>query len=146
MTTLWKLWNGYGPLKSGLYAVARIGPDDAPSGLVGAEGYDIVGRKDVLEYINKFKISRRRQSLWRRTANLKSQIRQQKDVSGVFSGHYATHPKTSEKLPIWIADYVMMDYGSGAVMGVPAHDKRDLQFAGKYNLPIKCDIGNQSLI
>lgn len=57
--------------------------------------------------------------------------------SGVFSGFYATNPVNEEKIPIWIADYVLNSYGTGAVMAVPAHDERDFQFAKKFNLPIK---------
>ncbi|SFJ10202.1 leucine--tRNA ligase [Thermoflavimicrobium dichotomicum] len=56
---------------------------------------------------------------------------------GYFTGAYAKHPLTGEKIPIWVANYVLVDYGTGAVMGVPAHDERDFQFAKKYHLPIK---------
>lgn len=55
---------------------------------------------------------------------------------GIFTGSYAVHPLTGAKLPIWIANYVLPDYGTGAVMGVPAHDERDFEFATKYELPI----------
>ena len=55
---------------------------------------------------------------------------------GVFTGLYATSPFTNTKIPIWVADYVLMDYGSGAVMAVPAHDERDFAFATQYKLPI----------
>ena len=60
----------------------------------------------------------------------------QKDKTGIFSGAYATNPATGEAIPIWIADYVMAGYGLGAIMAVPAHDERDFEFAGKYDLPI----------
>ena len=59
------------------------------------------------------------------------------EKKGVFSGLYVTHPITHEQLPIWIANYVLMNYGSGAVMAVPAHDERDFEFATKYKLSIK---------
>jgi len=59
-----------------------------------------------------------------------------KAKTGVFTGAYAHHPLTGKLIPIWVADYVLMGYGSGAVMGVPGHDKRDFTFAKKYNLPI----------
>lgn len=62
---------------------------------------------------------------------------QSKEKTGVWTGAYAIHPATQEQIPIWIADYVMMTYGTGAIMAVPAHDKRDFEFARKYNLPIK---------
>ncbi|KTS04986.1 leucyl-tRNA synthetase [Microbacterium testaceum] len=57
--------------------------------------------------------------------------------TGVFLGHYAINPINGEKLPIWAADYVLADYGHGAVMAVPAHDQRDLDFARAFDLPVK---------
>jgi leucyl-tRNA synthetase len=59
-----------------------------------------------------------------------------KDKSGVFTGAFAINPVNSEKIPVWIADYVMMGYGTGAIMAVPAHDERDFEFAEKFQLPI----------
>lgn len=59
------------------------------------------------------------------------------EKEGMFIGGFAINPMNNEKVPIWIANYVLMDYGTGAVMGVPAHDQRDFEFATKYNLPIK---------
>jgi leucyl-tRNA synthetase len=60
-----------------------------------------------------------------------------KDKSGVFTGAFAVNPVNGEQIPIWIADYVMMGYGTGAIMAVPAHDDRDFEFATKFSLPIK---------
>lgn len=60
-----------------------------------------------------------------------------KDKSGVFTGAYAINPINGEKLPIWIADYVLASYGTGAIMAVPAHDTRDFEFAQKFDLDIK---------
>jgi leucyl-tRNA synthetase len=60
-----------------------------------------------------------------------------KDKSGVFTGAYAINPVNGDEIPIWIADYVMMGYGTGAIMAVPAHDERDFEFAGKFGLPIQ---------
>ncbi|HEX4351665.1 MAG TPA: leucine--tRNA ligase, partial [Polyangiales bacterium] len=59
------------------------------------------------------------------------------DKRGVFTGRYAIHPLTGAKVPIWIANFVLMDYGTGAVMAVPAHDQRDFEFAQAYDLPIR---------
>jgi len=59
-----------------------------------------------------------------------------KDKSGVFTGAYAINPVNEKKIPIWIADYVLISYGTGAIMAVPAHDSRDWEFAKKFNLPI----------
>jgi len=72
-----------------------------------------------------------------------------KTVSGVFSGSYAIHPFTKELLPIWISDYVLAGYGTGAIMAVPAHDSRDYAFAKQFNLPIiplieGCDVSEES--
>ncbi|WP_339194570.1 leucine--tRNA ligase [Aeribacillus sp. FSL W8-0870] len=60
-----------------------------------------------------------------------------KEKTGVFTGAYAVNPANGERLPIWIADYVLMSYGTGAIMAVPAHDERDYEFAKKFDLPIK---------
>jgi leucyl-tRNA synthetase len=60
-----------------------------------------------------------------------------KDKSGVFTGAYAVNPVNNVKIPVWIADYVMMGYGTGAIMAVPAHDERDFEFATKFGLEIK---------
>lgn len=69
----------------------------------------------------------------------KSEVERQenKDKSGVFTGSYAVNPVNNQKIPIWIADYVLMGYGTGAIMSVPAHDERDNEFAQKFNLQIK---------
>jgi leucyl-tRNA synthetase len=65
----------------------------------------------------------------------------EEEMSGVFTGSYAVHPFTGEKIPIWISDYVLYSYGTGAIMGVPAHDSRDYEFAKKFNLKIIPVIG-----
>ena len=61
-----------------------------------------------------------------------------KEKTGVFTGRYAINPVNKKKIPIWIADYVLTGYGTGAIMAVPAHDTRDFEFARKFNLPIVC--------
>ena len=58
------------------------------------------------------------------------------DKTGVFTGSYAINPATEKEIPIWISDYVLMEYGTGAIMGVPGHDQRDFDFARKFDLPI----------
>ena len=63
-----------------------------------------------------------------------------KEKTGVFTGAYAVNPVNDEKIPIWIADYVMASYGTGAIMAVPAHDERDFEFASKFNIHIRCII------
>jgi len=59
-----------------------------------------------------------------------------KDKSGVFTGAYAINPVNNEKIPVWISDYILISYGTGAIMAVPAHDQRDWEFAKKFNMPI----------
>jgi leucyl-tRNA synthetase len=61
----------------------------------------------------------------------------EKERTGVFTGHFVTNPVNDNRLPVWVSDYVLMEYGTGAIMGVPAHDERDYAFAKRYELPIK---------
>lgn len=58
------------------------------------------------------------------------------EKTGVFTGSHATNPATGKEIPIWVSDYVLMEYGTGAIMGVPGHDQRDFEFASKFELPI----------
>jgi leucyl-tRNA synthetase len=77
---------------------------------------------------------------YRQTALQKSDRERQegaKDKSGVFTGAYAINPVNNERIPVWIADYVLAGYGTGAIMAVPAHDERDYAFAKKFDLPIR---------
>lgn len=69
---------------------------------------------------------------------LKSEVERQsaKEKTGVFTGAYAVNPANNQQIPIWVADYVLAGYGTGAIMAVPAHDERDFEFAQKFNLPI----------
>ena len=60
-----------------------------------------------------------------------------KDKTGVFTGGYAINPVNNERIPIWIADYVLVTYGTGAIMAVPAHDQRDFEFARKFDIEIR---------
>ncbi len=72
-----------------------------------------------------------------------SRQRQESDKDGVFLNLYVIHPLTNEKIPVWLANFVLADYGDGAVMAVPAHDERDYEFASKFNLAIKQSIKPQ---
>lgn len=84
---------------------------------------------------------------YKQSALRKSEIERQenKEKTGVFTGSYAVNPATKEKIPIWVADYVLAGYGTGAIMAVPAYDDRDREFAEKFDLPIVkaelCDFG-----
>lgn len=69
--------------------------------------------------------------------NIKEQYGKEDEKVGFFSGHYAINPLNDEKVPIFVANFVLMEYGTGAIMSVPAHDQRDFEFAKKYGLPIK---------
>ena len=94
-------------------------------------------REEVEKYINRTKKRTERERIADRS------------VSGVFSGAYATHPFTKQPIPIWISDYVLAGYGTGAIMAVPAHDSRDYAFAKHFNLPIiplieGCDVSEES--
>ena len=79
---------------------------------------------EVLEYV-------------RRTAAHSAAERETKEKDGVFTGRFATNPVNSERIPIWVAQYVLMEYGTGAIMGVPAHDERDFEFAQRFDLPVR---------
>lgn len=81
-------------------------------------------KKDVEKFLKKIK-------------STKEEEMDKMDKEGVFSGSYAIHPLTDEKIPIWIGNFVVADYGSGVVMGVPMHDQRDFEFAQKYKLEMK---------
>jgi leucyl-tRNA synthetase len=73
------------------------------------------------------------------SANKKSELerKENRHKTGVFTGSYVINPLNSQKIPVWIADYVLMSYGTGAIMAVPAHDERDFEFAKKFSLEIK---------
>lgn len=85
---------------------------------------------DQLEAVEKYKTSVASKSDLDRTEL-------NKEKSGVFTGAFAINPVNGDKIPVWIADYVLMGYGTGAIMAVPAHDERDFEFATKFQLPIR---------
>ncbi|MBI2057556.1 MAG: leucine--tRNA ligase [Candidatus Yanofskybacteria bacterium] len=85
---------------------------------------------DNLDKVNKYIQEARKKTELERT-------HLDKDKTGVFTGAYVVNPVNKEKIPVWVADYVIGQYGTGAVMAVPAHDERDFEFAKKYNLPVK---------
>jgi len=79
----------------------------------------------------------------------RERIAETRKVTGIFTGSYAVNPFTNEKIPVWISEYVLAGYGTGAIMAVPAHDSRDYAFAKQFNLPIiplieGCDVSNES--
>ncbi|HPR92484.1 MAG TPA: leucine--tRNA ligase [Syntrophomonadaceae bacterium] len=94
--------------------------------LVSVISKDLPQEEAVTEFVNQVKFV---SDVDRSSAEL--------EKTGVFTGAYAINPMNNEKVPIWIANYVLMDYGTGAIMAVPAHDQRDFEFAKKYDLPIR---------
>jgi len=99
--------------------------------LVLAPEHDLVGRITTVE--QKAEVD-----AYIKATQLKSEVERQanKEKTGVFTGAYATNPVDNEQIPVWIADYVLLGYGTGAIMAVPAHDERDYEFAEKFGLPI----------
>jgi len=81
-------------------------------------------------------------SFVRRMAYLGELDRTEQDKEGVFTGAHAINPLNGERIPIWVANYVLMEYGTGAIQAVPAHDQRDLEFAYQYDLPIRIVVQN----
>ena len=109
-----------------------------PDTLFGAT-YMVIAPEHPL--VDKLTIASQRGAIaaYRQQAAAKSDLERTdlaKDKSGVFSGAFAINPINGQKLPIWVADYVLMGYGTGAIMAVPAHDERDYEFAQKYDIPI----------
>ena len=82
-------------------------------------------REEVVKYVT-----------WAKNRSERERMSEVKKVSGVFTGSYAVNPFNGTRIPIWISDYVLMGYGTGAIMAVPAHDSRDFAFARHFNLPI----------
>jgi leucyl-tRNA synthetase len=100
-----------------------LAPEHPLTGIITTEEH----KTDVTDYIN--------------ASSLKSDLDRTdlaKEKTGIFTGRYAINPVNNKKIPIWIADYVLTGYGTGAIMAVPAHDTRDFEFACKFHLPIIC--------
>lgn len=126
----WKIFNSDKSLKTfttrldtiyGVYAIV-ISPEHP----LLLKICSLDNKKSIQEYLE---ITKTKNELERTQLN--------KEKSGLFTGAYVIHPLTNEKIQIWVSDYVLMNYGTGAVMSVPAHDARDYEFAQKYNLKIK---------
>ena len=90
---------------------------------------DKITKNDYKDSVNQYKIVSN-------DKNEQQRLDLTKEKTGVFTGSYAINPINDKKIPIWIADYVLMSYGTGAIMAVPGHDQRDNEFANKFNLPI----------
>ncbi|MDX9811657.1 MAG: leucine--tRNA ligase [Bacteroidales bacterium] len=102
--------------------------------MVVAPEHSLVGRITTPEYRDQV-------GDYIKAASLKSDLDRTdlaKDKTGVFTGSYAINPVNRRKIPVWVADYVLTGYGTGAIMAVPAHDTRDFEFANKFSLPVLC--------
>ena len=100
--------------------------------MVLAPEHELVSRITTREYSEKIDAY----VSWAKNRTERERMTEVKKVSGEFTGAYAINPFTNQPIPIWIADYVLMGYGTGAIMAVPAHDSRDFAFARHYSLPI----------
>ena len=98
----------------------------APDHPIVAQFITAENEKECQKYIEKTK-----------SESDQDRTNEKKEKTGVFTGSYVINPYNGEKVPVWIADYVLGNYGTGAVMAVPAHDERDWDFAKKYALEIK---------
>ncbi len=110
-----------------------------PDTLFGATYMVLAPEHPLVEVVTDSE-QRKAVTAYREAAARKSDLQRQeleKEKTGVFTGGYAVNPVNGERLPIWIADYVLMGYGTGAIMAVPAHDARDWAFAKTYSLPIR---------
>jgi leucyl-tRNA synthetase len=98
---------------------------------------------DVMEIVSE-KQRKEVEKFLKKIRSTKEKDIEKMDKEGVFTGSYATHPLTGEKIPVWVGNFVLAEYGSGVVMAVPAHDQRDFEFAQKYKLPVKMVIKPQA--
>ncbi len=103
--------------------------------MVLAPEHPVFNKLELASEVEEYRQEARKKSDQKRKAA-------EKEKTGVDTGYAAVHPLTGEKLPIWVADFVLMDYGTGAIMGVPAHDERDFAFAQKYELPARMVVKN----
>jgi len=102
--------------------------------MVVSPEHPMLGKLVTAEYAEKVKN-------YVQSASLKSDLDRTelaKEKTGVFTGRYAINPVNGTKIPVWVADYVLMGYGTGAIMAVPAHDTRDFEFAEKFGIPVIC--------
>ena len=119
-----------------------------PDTLFGATFMVLAPEHELVPKITKLKQKAeiKKYIKWTKTRSEKDRIAEVKKITGVFTGAYAINPLNRKAIPIWIADYVLAGYGTGAIMAVPAHDSRDFAFARHFTLPIKqvvCQKGDE---
>ncbi|MEW6135232.1 MAG: leucine--tRNA ligase [Bacteroidota bacterium] len=109
-----------------------------PDTMFGATFMVLSPEHELIEKITpaQYKESVQEYITWAKNRSERERLAEVKKVSGVFTGAYAINPFTNEKIPVWVADYVLAGYGTGAIMAVPAHDSRDFAFARHFGLPI----------
>jgi leucyl-tRNA synthetase len=116
-----------------------------PDTLFGATFFVIAPESPLVDKLTEgSKLADEVRSYARIAAARPTEQREQREKSGVFTGRYATNPVNGASIPIWVADYVLMEYGTGAIMAVPAHDERDREFAERFDLPIVSVIDDDS--
>jgi leucyl-tRNA synthetase len=114
-----------------------------PDTLFGATFFVLAPEHPLVEHIANDEV----RDYVKRTAARKGEARATEEAkTGVFTGHYATNPVNGERLPVYVADYVLMEYGTGAIMAVPAHDERDREFAEASDLPIREVLDDEKLV
>jgi leucyl-tRNA synthetase len=114
-----------------------------PDTLFGATFFVLAPEHPLVERIENEEV----REYAKRTAARRGEARVTEEAkTGVFTGHYATNPVNGERLPIYVADYVLMEYGTGAIMAVPAHDERDHEFAHAFDLPVREVISEKGVL
>jgi leucyl-tRNA synthetase len=137
--TIQRNWIGRSEGAEVLFRIEELDADvpvftTRPDTLYGATFFVLAPEHPLVERIANDEV----REYVKRTATRRGEERAAEEPkTGVFTGHYATNPVNDERLPVYIADYVLMEYGTGAIMGVPAHDERDYQFALASDLPIR---------
>src|SRR5215471_2298723 len=137
--TIQRNWIGRSEGAEILFRVEELDTDipvftTRPDTLYGATFFVLAPEHPLVERIANDEVD----AYVKKTAQKKTEERAAEAAkTGVFTGYYATNPVNGARIPIWVADYVLMDYGTGAIMAVPAHDERDREFAEAFDLPTK---------
>jgi leucyl-tRNA synthetase len=137
--TIQRNWIGRSEGAEAIFRIEELDTDipvftTRPDTLFGATFFVIAPEHPLVERIGTDEVL----AYARLTAAKRGEARAtEEEKTGVFTGYYATNPVNGERLPVWVADYVLMDYGTGAVMAVPAHDERDYEFAQTFDLPVR---------
>ncbi len=141
--TMQRNWIGRSEGAEVLFRVEELGEDvpvftTRPDTLFGATFFVLAPEHPLVEqFVARSADPAELQAYVRHAATMRSEERAaEEEKTGVFTGFYAVNPVNDARIPIWVADYVLMDYGTGAIMAVPAHDERDFAFAERFGLPV----------